>query len=112
MAAAIGGIFIDQLRRFLVLYRVTPTKGIEMSNTFVDIDELLETEKNLLRTIGSQSETIVKLEEEVAKLREMASILWNYTDCFHYPSFCPSDDPEPCKVCAVGRVVEGWEEGQ
>lgn len=52
---------------------------------------------------------VIDLEDEVAKLRDMASTLWNYTECMTYTIGCP-DDVEPCEVCAAGRVVESWEE--
>jgi hypothetical protein len=77
-----------------------------MINTFVDIDELLETEKNLMRTIGSQSETIVKLEEEVAQLREMATDLYRWSPAC---GLCHPSREWMCPMCKYKDLIEGWE---
>lgn len=77
-----------------------------MSNTFVDIDELLETEKNLLRTIGNQSETIVKLEEEVAKLRQVAKDLYDWSPAC---GLCYPSREWMCPMCKHKGLIEGWD---
>ena len=77
-----------------------------MSNTFVDIDELLETEKNLMRTIYNMSQTVVKLEEEVAHLRVMAKDLYDWCPaCLG----CHPSQEWMCPICKHRKLIDGWE---
>ena len=77
-----------------------------MSNTFVDIDELLETEKNLMRTIYNMSQTVVKLEEEVAQLRQVATDLHREgQDCWG----CDLSQSWACAMCKHRKLIDGWE---
>jgi hypothetical protein len=78
--------------------------GLEMSVVPYESYKEAEREVQRLRSV------VITLEDEVAKLRDMASTLWNYTACLRWPSVCNDDQDEPCKVCAAGRVVESWEE--